>query len=335
MRLALGAAPHIRHDDTVGVVMGDTLLALTPLVAMSVVYYGVRALALTLISVFSCIVCEYLYTRVFRRRSTISDLSAAVTGVILACCLPACVPLWFPVVGAVVAVVVAKQLFGGLGRNVFNPALVAVAFLTAGWPGAMSLFALPMRSLSLGNVDKSFTTDATVLSALRAGRVPTATLQELFTGSYAGALGTGAVLIILAAGLYLLYRRIINWQIPLAFLGTVAVLSLLFPRLPSGSRVDSMLYELLSGSLVFVAVFMATDPATSPVSSFGRLVYGVLCGLFTVLLRDLGQFPEGAFFALLLVNPFSLLLDRAGITLRRRLHALPEQAQGGMTNAGT
>lgn len=334
MRLVVGSAPHIRHDDNITVMMGDMLVALVPMVVMSYVYYGVRALLLTLISVVSCIAFEYVYTRVYRKRSTIGDLSAVVTGVILACNLPASVPLWFPVAGAAFAILVCKQLFGGLGRNLFNPALAAVVFLTVTWSGTMSTFSLPFRQSGTLDVDKAYTTDMTVLSALHQGVVPQVSLNEMLWGNRAGALGTCAVVVMLIAALYLLYRRLINWQLPVSFLGTVAVLALIFPRCPSGNRIESMLYELMGGSLLFVAFFMATDPATSPISSFGRVLYGVLCGAFTVLLRYLGVFPEGAYFALLLVNPISMSLDDFTRYLKRRLGRVqPAQAEGGLPDA--
>lgn len=317
MRLVVGSAPHIRHDETITVMMGDVLIALVPMLVMAVVYYGTRALALILISIVSSIAFEYVYTRIYRRKSSIGDLSAAVTGAIIACCLPATAPLWFPVLGAFVAIIVTKQLFGGIGKNIFNPALVAVVFLTVTWPGIFSALPEPFRALTLFGPQQGFTTDQTVLAALSKGVLPNATLQEMLWGTRPTYMGTGAVIVILIAALYLLYRRLISWQIPLAYLATIAMLAWALPRCPvSAGRMTSVLYELMSGSVLFVALFMATDPSTSPISLFGKLVYGVMCGLLTVFIRYLGVFPEGAYFALLLVNPFSMPLDRIAWRLR-------------------
>lgn len=317
MRLLVGSSPHIRHEETVSIMMGDMLFALAPMAVMSYIYYGFRALLLILISVVSSIAFEYVYTRLYGRRSTVGDLSAAVTGAVLACCLPATAPLWFPVLGAFVAVIVVKQLFGGLGKNIFNPALTAVVFLTVTWPGILSSFPKPYRGLALFGANSGYSTDATALASLKNGLLPSVSPAEMLWGDHAGALGTGAVVVLLIAALYLLYRRLINWQVPAAFLGTVAVFALLLPRCPlAAGRFTSVFYELTGGSLLFIAFFMATDPATSPVSSFGRLLYGVLCGAFTVLFRTLGIYPEGAFFALLLMNPLSAPLDKIAWRLK-------------------
>ncbi|MDR3552880.1 MAG: RnfABCDGE type electron transport complex subunit D [Clostridia bacterium] len=317
MRLVVGASPHIHHEENITIMMGDMLVALIPMVVMAGVYYGMRALLLIAISMVSSLAFEYVYTRIYGKIATIGDLSAVVTGVIIACNLPATVPLWFPVAGAFFAIIIVKQLFGGIGRNVFNPALAAIVFLTVTWPGIMSVFPLPSKALSIFGSQEGYTTNETVLSSLRQGLLPNVSYGELFWGSRAGCMGTCAALVILIAALYLFYRRLINWQIPVAFLGTVALFACIFPRTPaSAGRPAAVLYELLSGSLLFIALFMATDPATGPISAFGRLAYGVLCGLLTVLIRRLGVFPEGAYFALLLVNPFSMPLDRLAWKLK-------------------
>jgi electron transport complex protein RnfD len=297
--------------------MGDTILPLLFLLAISVFYYGFRALTLTATSVLSCIVFEYLYRRILGKSNSIGDLSAVITGMITAFCMPVTVPLWFPVVGGFFSIVIVKQLFGGLGRNIFNPAAAAVCMLTVTWPGVMSVFPLPTSSspLSAFATPQNFETGRTVLAALKSGQLPDNNISDLLFGYTPGNFGTAAILVIAIAAFVLLYRRIISFHIPVAFLGTVAAAALIFPRCPSG-RLDSVMYELMSGSLLFIAVFVATDPVTSPVTHTGRVLYGICCGLLTVLMRYFGIFPEGAIFAVLLVNPFVLVFDRLGWKLR-------------------
>lgn len=295
--------------------MGDLLITMVPILLLSCYYYGARAFVLTAVSVVSCVGFEALYRKMLRLPRSVGDLSAMATGVILAFNLPATAPVWFPVVGAFFAVVIVKQLFGGLGRNIFNPALAAVVFLTVSWPGVMSSFPLPFNPLPAFATPVHFETGRTALSALRAGSMPDNTLLEMFLGSRPGYLGACAVIVMLAAALYLLYRRIISWAIPAAFVGTVAAAAAIFPRCPSG-RLDSVLFEVMSGSLLFIALFVATDPVTSPVTTVGRLLYGFCCGLLTVLLRYFGIYPEGACFAVLLMNPFVLAMDRLAWKLK-------------------
>jgi electron transport complex protein RnfD len=291
--------------------MGDTLLPLLFLLAAAIYYTGVRALTLTLISVISCIVFEYLYRRFLGKNRTVGDLSAVVTGLIIAFCMPVTAPVWFPIVGAFFAIIVVKQLFGGIGRNIFNPAAAAICLLTVTWPGIMSQFPMPTEKFSAFATPKDFTQGISVLTSLKKSTMPNNSIFEMLIGYVPGNFGTSAIIILLAAGLVLLFRRIINWRIPVSLLLTVAVFAFIFPRCPSG-RIDSVFYELFSGSLMFVAIFMATDPVTSPVTNFGRVFYGITCGLVTVFMRYFGIYPEAAFFALLLVNPFVLAFDRLG-----------------------
>lgn len=291
--------------------MGDTLLPLVFLLAAAVYYTGVRALTLTAVSVISCVVFEYLYRRILGKSRNIGDLSAVVTGTIIAFCMPVTVPLWFPVVGGFFAIIVVKQLFGGIGRNIFNPAAAAICLLTVTWPGIMSTFPQATDKFPAFATPTDFETGVTVLSSLKNGTLPNNRPFEMLIGYTPGNLGTTAILIIVIAAFVLLYRRIISWRVPLSFLGTVALAALIFPRCPSG-RLDSLVYELMSGSVAFVAVFMATDPVTSPVTGFGRVFYGVGCGILTFFMRYFGIYPEGAFFAVLLMNPFVLAFDRLG-----------------------
>lgn len=291
--------------------MGDTIVPLIFLLVAAVYYSGLRALTLTFISVLSCVVFEYLYRRIFGKSRSIGDLSAAVTGLITAFCIPVSAPLWFPVVGALFSIIVVKELFGGLGRNIFNPAAAAICMLSVTWPGIMETFPQATAKFSPFFTPNSFETGISALISLKNGALPGNTPLEMLIGYTPGNLGTSEILIIAIAAAVLLYRRIINWRIPFAFLGTIAVAALLFPRCPSGPGY-SVVYELISGSVAFAAVFMATDPVTSPVTGYGRIFYGIACGVVTYFIRYFGVFPEGAFFAVLLVNPFVLAFDRLG-----------------------
>lgn len=309
MRLFAASSPHIKNSDDIRTMMGDTILPLLFLLFSAIYYHGIRALTLTAVSVLSCIVFEYLYRRFLGKNRTIGDLSSVVTGIMIAFCIPVTAPIWFPIVGAFFAIIIVKQLFGGIGRNIFNPAIAAICLLTVSWPGVMSQLPMPTAKFSGFATPKDFQQGIAVTTYLQNKTLPSTSLFEMLIGYVPSALGTGAILIVLVAGLILLFRRIINFRIPLTFLGTIALFAFIFPRCPSG-RIDSVLYELMSGSVMFIAFFMATDPTTSPVTRIGRILYGVCCGLVTVFMRYFGVYPEGAFFAVLLLNPFVLAFDR-------------------------
>jgi electron transport complex protein RnfD len=317
MRLTAASSPQIRSGDNVKVTMGDVILALVPIAVISAIYYGMRALILIMISVICCVAFEYLYRRVFGRSRSIGDFSAIITGFIIAYNMPVTVPLWLPVVGSFFAIIIVKQIFGGIGKNIFNPAVAGILFLTVSWPSYMSTFPLPYNPEPLFSTPTGFETGIPVLAALKAASMPPSNKLEMLGGYTPGNLGTAFIIIIVIGGLYLLYRRIINWQIPVSFLGAVALAAAIFPRSPSG-RLDSVFYELTSGSVIFVAIYMATDPVTSPVTGRARFIFGFGCGVFTVLLRYFGGYPEGAYFAILLMNPFVLALDRLTWKLRVR-----------------
>lgn len=311
MRLFASSSPHVRQGDDIKITMGDTILPLVFLLAAAIYYTGVRALTITAVSVVSCVAFEYLYRRILGKSRSVGDMSAVVTGMIIAFCMPVSAPLWFPVVGGFFAIIIVKQLFGGIGRNIFNPAAAAICLLTVTWPGIMSTFPDATSKFSAFATPTDFETGITVLASLKNGTLPSNKPFEMLIGYTPGNLGTTEILIIAIAAFVLLYRRIISWRVPLSFLGTVALAALIFPRSPSG-RLDSVIYELMSGSVAFVAVFMATDPVTSPVTKFGRVFYGMACGIITVFIRYFGIYPEGAFFAVLLMNPFVLAFDRLG-----------------------
>lgn len=303
-----GSAPHMAGQESIRGYMLDVLVALAPSLLLSGFYlFGYRVFLVVGVSVGGCLAFECLYCLLTKRPQTIGDGSAVVTGILLAFCLPATVPFGAVLVGDFFAIIVVKSLFGGLGKNFMNPALAGRVFLFS-FP--MVVTAVPaVRDWSGWQAGVDAVSAATPLEALRSGALPDFSLLELFTGVRGGSLGEVSVALLLIGGVYLFLRGVIRPHIPLAFLGTVAVLTWLFP--PAGvSAADWMLYHLLSGGLALGAVFMATDPVTSPVTGTGQILYGIGCGVITVFLRYYGAYPEGAAFAILLMNACAWGLDR-------------------------
>lgn len=310
--LTIASAPHLTTRDTTRTLMLDVLIALMPALLFSGCYFfGPRAFLVTLVSAAGCVGFEALFCLITRRRQTVDDLSAVVTGVLLAFTLPANVPYWAVLMGDFFAIVVVKQLFGGLGKNFLNPALAGRAFLFS-FPAVMSAFPA-VRSWEGFAIDAQ--SAATPMASLHAGNLPSVSLLEMFTGVRSGALGEVSAALLLLGGLYLLTRRVIRLRIPLSFLGTVAVLSWCFPQ-GGNSSLDWTLYSLMGGGLLLAAFFMATDFTTSPVTFWGQVVYGVGCGALTVFLRTFGSYPEGVGFAVLVMNLLAWPIDRVALTLR-------------------
>ena len=310
--LTIASAPHLTTRDTTRTLMLDVLIALMPALLFSGCYFfGPRAFLVTLVSAAGCVGFEALFCLITRRRQTVDDLSAVVTGVLLAFTLPANVPYWAVLMEDFFAIVVVKQLFGGLGKNFLNPALAGRAFLFS-FPAVMSAFPA-VRSWEGFAIDAQ--SAATPMASLHAGSLPSVSLLEMFTGVRSGALGEVSAALLLLGGLYLLARRVIRLRIPLSFLGTVAVLSWFFPQ-GGNSSLDWTLYSLMGGGLLLAAFFMATDFTTSPVTFWGQVVYGVGCGALTVFLRTFGSYPEGVGFAVLVMNLLAWPIDRAALTLR-------------------
>lgn len=302
------SSPHFNSGENTRSIMLDVVFALLPALVLSGYLFGFRSLTLIAISVASCVAFEYLYRRLMKKTQTVSDLSAVVTGIMLAFNLPVGVPLWIPIVGSFFAIIIVKQLFGGIGCNFVNPALAARVFLFS-WPTMMTTWAKPVLSVTEWiNVDS--VTGATPLASLKKGALPTETILDLLFGFRGGCLGETSALLLIAGGLYLLSRRVIHWQIPTAYLATVALLTFLFPQGNIG-RMDFMLYELLSGGLIFGAFFMATDYTTSPMTRKGGLVFGIGCGLLTVFIRTFGAYPEGVSFSILVMNLLVPFIDKA------------------------
>ena len=297
MKLTVASSPHIRGDFRSSRIMLDVMLALTPALIVGIWMHGWRSLVVTVVAIASCVLLEWLYGKVTRTRNTVIDGSAMVTGMLLAMPLPATVPYWLVVAGSAFAIIFVKALCGGLGQNVFNPALSARGFMMLVAPKYM------VRFLSVDGV-----TEATPLHHMVMPALPEESLLDMFLGNCPGSIGEISAMALLLGGVYLVCRKVISARIPLAYLGTVAVLTLVFAKTDSAEQ--WMLYSLLSGGVMLGAIFMATDYATSPVTARGQIVYGIGCGALTVIFRYFGLFPEGVTYAILLMNAVVWIIDR-------------------------
>ena len=277
--------------------MLDVVLSLMPAFSVGVWRFGPRALAVTLVSVVCAVAFEWLYSVVTRKRNTIVDGSAAVTGLLLALTLPHTVPWWQVIVGNFFAIVVVKALCGGLGQNIFNPALAARALLMLIYPVGLTRY-----------VDVDGVTAATPLHHMVMPALPEESIPDMFLGSCPGSIGEISALALLIGGAYLVYRKVISIRIPAGYLGTVALVTLVFSK--TGAPVAWMLYSLFSGGVMLGAIFMATDYATSPATPMGQIVFGIGCGILTVIFRYFGLFPEGVTYAILIMNALVWFIDR-------------------------
>ncbi len=300
MNFVVTSSPHIRGKRNTQQIMRDVVIALLPALLAGTMIFGMRALLVTLVCVAAAVAAEWACGMVLYHRNTVKDLSSVVTGLLLALTLPATVPYWVAAVGSMFAIVVVKGLCGGLGKNVFNPALGARAFLVLLWPVYMVRFVAP------GAVDG--VASATPLHHMVMPALPEESLGQMFMGNIGGCIGEVCTLALLVGGIYLIVKGIISVRIPAAYLGTVAVLTLIFSK--GDNAVLWMLYSLLGGGVVLGALFMATDYATSPVTPKGQIIYGIGCGVFTVIFRYFGLFPEGVTYAILLMNACSWAIDR-------------------------
>lgn len=297
MKMTVASSPHIRGNFRTSRIMLDVVLALLPALLVGTFVLGVRSLLVTVISVACAVAAEWIYSLVTRTRNTIVDGSAVVTGLLLALTLPHTVPLWMPAVGSVFAIVIVKALCGGLGQNIFNPALAARAFLMLICPVGLTRYA------GLDGVSSATPLHHMVMPAL-----PEESILDMFLGNCPGSIGEISALALLAGGVYLVCRKVISPRIPAAYLGTVAVLTLVFFK--ADAPVAWMLYSLFSGGVMLGAIFMATDYATSPATSMGQIIYGIGCGVLTVVFRYFGLYPEGVTYAILLMNALVWVIDR-------------------------
>lgn len=310
-KVVVTSSPHIKAADDTRSLMTDVCLALLPALVVSVITFGFRALVLTVATVISCLFFEWLYCKLLHQPTTIGDMSAVVTGILLAFNVPVSAPIWMPVIGGAFAIIIVKMLFGGIGKNFMNPALAGRAFMMASWPALMTTWTRPGASLPLfGSVELTDAiSTATPLAALKTGALPDADTLHLFLGQTGGVIGETSALALLAGGLYLVCRKVITINIPAAYILTVAVLTFLFP-LGGQERFQWMLSQVLSGGLMLGAIFMATDYVTSPVTPKGQIIFGVGCGLLTVFIRYFGGLPEGVSYSILLMNTLVWAIDQ-------------------------
>ena len=297
MKLTVASSPHIRGDFRTSRLMLDVVIALLPALLVGTFVLGVRALAVTAVCVAAAVGSEWLYSLVTKTRNTIIDGSALVTGVLLSMTLPVTVPFWLAAIGGVFAIVVVKLLCGGLGQNIFNPALTARALMMLIYPVGM------VRYQGLDGI-----TAATPLHHMVMPALPEESVLDMFLGNCPGSIGEISALALLVGGAYLVYRKVISPRIPVAYLGTVAVLTLVFSK--TGDPLSWMLYSLFSGGVMLGAIFMATDYATSPATAMGQMVYGIGCGALTVFFRYYGLYPEGVTYSILLMNALTWVIDR-------------------------
>ena len=293
-QLIVSVSPHLRAKTTTRSVMLDVLIALCPTLIASVVIFGLRALAVIAVTVAVCVLAEFLMEKLLRRPVTVGDLSAAVTGLILAFNLPASIPLWQAAVGALFAIVVVKQLFGGLGHNFANPAVTARVMMLISFSGTMAAVANPTIVDAVSS--------ATPLAILGGAEGELPSLPYMLLGLRGGALGETCAATLLLGGIYLIARRVITWHAPVAFIATVFVLTWIAGENP--------VYQILSGGLMIGAIFMATDYVTTPATPAGRLIFGFGCGLITVLIRLWGTYPEGVSFSILLMNILTPYIEK-------------------------
>ncbi|NLV37294.1 MAG: RnfABCDGE type electron transport complex subunit D [Clostridiaceae bacterium] len=302
INLIAGSSPHVKSGESTQKIMRDVIIALIPAMLASVYHFKVDAAMLILATVLSCVLSEYAWNKITRKPNTISDLSAVVTGILLALNLSPAVPIWIAAIGGAFAIIIVKQLFGGLGHNFVNPALAARAFMMASWPVQMTTWQLPGWDA---------VSSATPLALIKegseaAGQLPQ--FRDIFLGNIAGTIGETSALAILIGAAYLFIRRVITPEIPLAFIGTVGIMTWIL----GGAQpfTGDYLYHIFSGGLMLGAFFMATDYTTSPMTIKGRLIMGVGCGLLTSVIRLYGGYPEGVSYSILLMNLVVPMIDR-------------------------
>ncbi|MDD2400740.1 MAG: RnfABCDGE type electron transport complex subunit D [Clostridia bacterium] len=298
--LVVSSSPHIHSSNNVSNSMRDVIVALIPALIAALYYFHFAALKVIVTCIVVAIISEYISQKMMKRDITIKDSSAILTGLLLAFCLPPSIPLWIAAIGSAVAIIIGKQMFGGLGNNIFNPALIGRGFLLASWPVAMTNWTAPFDGV----------TTATPLGMIKESVVQELpSISQLFMGNIGGCIGETSALALIIGGLYLLVKGHIDWRIPFSYLGTVFALTAIV-GVANGEGSWFPLYHLFAGGLLLGAFFMATDWVTSPITKKGRIIFGIGCGLLTVLIRLKGGFPEGVCYSILLMNMVTPLIDR-------------------------
>ena len=313
LNLIATSSPHIRGSETTRSIMLDVIIAMIPALIFGCFNFGMRALLLTGVSVIGCVFFEWLYRKLMKKPQSVGDLSAVVTGMLLALTCPVTVEYWQILIGDFFAIIFVKQLFGGIGKNFINPALGGRAALVASYAGSMTKWIDPAanKAAVLGSNVEDITA-ATPMAYLKGGDIEglkaAYSVTDVFMGTIGGSMGEVSAIALLLGGAYLIWRKVINWQTPVAYIGTVAVLSFLFPK--AGSGIEWMLYSVFGGGLMLGAIFMATDYATSPVTKKGQVIYGIGCGLLTVFIRYFGALNEGVCYSIMVMNCCTALIDK-------------------------
>jgi Na+-translocating ferredoxin:NAD+ oxidoreductase subunit D len=288
----VSSSPHIRAKETTQTIMRDVIIALLPATFAGMYFLKLQALFVVLISILSSVGAEALWQKLNHQKITVTDLSAVVTGLLVAFNLPPSVPLWLPVVGSFFAIIIVKQFFGGIGQNFMNPALAARAFLLASWPVQMTTWTVDGVA------------SATPLAIMKLGGVQVPSLFNVFIGNIGGCIGETSAIALILGGAYLVFRRIISLRIPLSFIGTT------FLIMTFAGRSMPPIYELFTGGLMLGAIFMATDYATSPITPTGKIIFGIGCGFLTSVIRIWGGYPEGVSYSIIIMNLFVPLIDK-------------------------
>lgn len=323
--LTVSVSPHAHSNESTRSIMLDVIIALLPALIGACVFFGMRSLMLCAVSCAACVFFEWAYRKVMKLDCTVGDLSAIVTGLLLAFVCPVTTPYWCIIIGDFFAIIIVKQLFGGIGQNFMNPALAGRAFMFS-WPVIMSTWVVPGTAVAVFGSNADATTAATAMSYMHNGLLPEGiSLTELFIGNAGGCLGETSFLLLLIGGVYLVIRKVITPTIPVAYIATVAVLTFLFPM--GNDNVTWMAYQLFGGGLALGAIFMATDYVTSPVTKTGQLIYGIACGLITVFIRYFGSYPEGVSYAIIIMNCCVFLIDKIGRP--KRFGLVKEAKEGG------
>ena len=295
----VSGTPHVRSKESIQSIMRDVIIALVPATAAGIYYFGLRALILIVAAIISAVFFEWLYEKITKKPVTINDLSAVVTGLLLAMNLPASAPVWVAIVGSAFAIIFAKQLFGGLGQNFINPALAGRAFLLASYPTEMTTWVVP------NGLAADAATYATPLAQLKNGALD-ASLKQLVMGQVGGTIGETCAIALIIGGIYLLYKHVISWKIPVIYIATVFILFAVIGR--HGMRMP--LQEIFAGGVMLGGIFMATDYASSPVTPKGQVIFAVGAGLLTYLIRTFGGYPEGVSYSILIMNCCVPLIER-------------------------
>ena len=295
----VSGTPHVRSKESIQSIMRDVIIALVPATAAGIYYFGLRALILIVAAIISAVFFEWLYEKITKKPVTINDLSAVVTGLLLAMNLPASAPVWVAIVGSAFAIIFAKQLFGGLGQNFINPALAGRAFLLASYPTEMTTWVVP------NGLAADAATYATPLAQLKNGALG-ASLKQLVIGQVGGTIGETCAIALIIGGIYLLYKHVISWKIPVIYIATVFILFAVIGR--HGMRMP--LQEIFAGGVMLGGIFMATDYASSPVTPKGQVIFAVGAGLLTYLIRTFGGYPEGVSYSILIMNCCVPLIER-------------------------